>query len=71
MKVTTYHCKRCQSLKTPVQENGTDKIKRMRSGYVARFLECGHSIPVTQHPITAMFMGEDEGYVQFPPVPAA
>lgn len=46
----TYPCKRCGSPRPAVVERGKDKIRSMRSGYVARFLECGHSCSVNQAP---------------------
>lgn len=46
----TYYCKRCLCNREAAKENGKDKVRGFRSGYVARYLQCRHTIPVTQPP---------------------
>lgn len=42
-----YYCKRCQQNQPPKRDSrGRDKIVRFQSGYVARYLECGHTVSV-------------------------
>ncbi|HEX5426558.1 MAG TPA: hypothetical protein VFW94_23625 [Candidatus Acidoferrales bacterium] len=49
-----YFCTYCkqpsESLKDP--KNGKDKIRAFQSGWVARYLKCGHLTAVTTPPIT-------------------
>lgn len=47
----TYYCKRCQGAKEAKKlPNGRDKVIRFRSGYVARYLVCGHVVSVNDAP---------------------
>lgn len=45
-----YYCKRCKADREAEKENGRDKVRSFRSGYVVRFLVCRHTIPVTAKP---------------------
>ena len=45
--MTAYYCKRCRAAVAAVQQaNGREKVARFRSGYVARYLACGHTVSV-------------------------
>lgn len=47
----TYYCKRCQAHKPALKlDNGRDKVARFRSGYVARYLTCNHTVSVNDAP---------------------
>ena len=46
-----YNCKRCKRPRAAVMTGNAEKVKRMGSGYIARFLECGHTGPVTDKPV--------------------
>ena len=50
----TYFCKRCRAAVAAVrQANGREKVARFRSGYVARYLACGHTVSVNDAPAAA------------------
>ena len=50
----TYFCKRCRAAVAAVQQaNGREKVARFRSGYVARYLACGHTVSVNDAPAAA------------------
>lgn len=51
MSPARYHCRRCRCPQAPEQVDGRDKVRGFRSGYVARFLVCGHSVAVTDPPV--------------------
>lgn len=49
----TYYCKRCQANKAPkLDARGRDKVTRFRSGFVARYLECNHTVSVNDRAAT-------------------
>jgi len=49
-----YYCKRCRTAVAAVTPN---KVRRFRSGYVARYLTCGHTVSVNDAPVR--LMGDD------------
>jgi len=49
--MTAYYCKSCRAAVAAVQQaNGREKVARFRSGYVARYLDCGHTVSVNDAP---------------------
>ena len=47
-----YRCKLCnKDVAATLDKNGKEKVRGFRSGWVARFLDCGHIQPVTEQPI--------------------
>ena len=52
--MTAYYCKSCRAAVDAVrQANGCEKVARFRSGYVARYLACGHTVSVNDAPAAA------------------
>jgi len=49
--MTAYYCKRCRTGVEAVQQaNVREKVAQFRSGYVARYLACGHTVSVNDAP---------------------
>lgn len=56
-----YYCKRCRVAQEPMVDParpGRDKVRGMRSGFVARYLTCGHSVAVTQEPVNELLSAQ-------------
>lgn len=47
-----YHCQHCRADVLPILDRGAEKVRRFRSGWIARYLACGHLAPVTLQPVT-------------------
>lgn len=47
-----YHCQHCRADVLPILDRGAEKVRRFRSGWVARYLACGHLAPATLQPVT-------------------
>jgi len=49
--MAAYYCNRCRAAVAAVQQaNGREKVARFRSGYVARYSDCGHTVSVNDAP---------------------
>ena len=46
--MANFYCKRCGKPQPELLEKGKAKVRMFPSGYVARFLECKHTVPVAQ-----------------------
>ena len=41
-------CKRCHAARDAQQDSGKPRVARLRNGFVAVWLECGHTAAVSQ-----------------------